>query len=310
MQTVSRTFPAIGVLAQVAVTRTDALAAAVELVQGELRALDLACSRFRDDSELSRLNGAAGRPFTAGPLLLDALGVALAAAAATNGDVDPTVGRALRGLGWDRDFAVVASRREPPRIEIVPAAGWRRVTLDRSRGVVSVPPGVELDLGATAKAFASDRCARLVHDATGAGVLVSLGGDLAVAGPPPAGGWPVRIADDHRGRPDAPGPVVAIRDGGLATSSTTVRRWRAAGSERHHIVDPRTGLPAPEAWRTVSVAAASCTAANTASTAAIVRGERAPEWLEQRGLPARLVRPDGTVETTAGWPQEDLCTAC
>ena len=184
------------------------------------------------------------------------LAVALGAAAATGGDVDPTVGRAMRGLGWDRDFALVrVAAPSRARIRIVPAAGWRSVELDRRRGLVTLPAGVELDLGSIAKAYAADRCARRVHDATGAGVLVSLGGDMAAAGPPPGGGWSLRIADDHRAGPDAPGPVVAIRDGGLATSSTAVRRWRAAGAERHHIVDPRTGLPAPEVWRTVTVAA-------------------------------------------------------
>ncbi len=310
MPSASRSFPAIGVLAQVTIADATAADHAAEIVRSELRALDLACSRFRDDSELSRLNRSAGRPFAAGPLLLEALDIALGAAAATGGAVDPTIGRALRGLGWDRDFAVVVAADERPRIEIVPAAGWRRIAVDRTRGLVSMPAGVELDLGSTAKAFAADRCARLVHEATGAGVLVSLGGDLAAAGPPPAGGWPVRIADDHRAGTDTPGPVVAIRDGGLATSSTAVRRWRAAGSERHHIVDPRTGLPAAETWRTVSVAAACCVAANAASTAAIVRGERAPTWLARRRLPARLVRPDGSVVTTAGWPEAELAEAC
>jgi thiamine biosynthesis lipoprotein len=299
----SRTFPAIGVLAQVSVTRAEALDEATGLVAAELLALDQACSRFRDDSELARLNRSAGRPFAAGPLLCDVLAVALGAAAATGGDVDPTVGGAMRGLGWDRDFAVVRSREEPRRIRIVPAAGWRSVELDRRRGLVTLPAGVELDLGSIAKAYAADRCARIAHDATGAGVLVSLGGDLAVAGPPPGGGWSLRIADDHRAGRDAPGPVVAIRDGGLATSSTTVRRWRAAGAERHHIVDPRTGLPAREVWRTVSVAAVCCAAANAASTSAIVRGEAALPWLERHRLAARLVRPDGTVVTTSRWPQ-------
>jgi thiamine biosynthesis lipoprotein len=296
------------VLAQVSVTRPDALDEAAELVDAELHALDLACSRFRDDSELARLNRSAGRPFAAGSLLCDVLAVALGAAAATGGDVDPTVGRAMRGLGWDRDFALVRLGEEPPRIRIVPAAGWRTVELDRRRGLVTVPAGVELDLGSIAKAYAADRCARLVYAATGAGVLVSLGGDLAAAGPPPGGGWSLRIADDHRAGPEAPGPIVAIRDGGLATSSTTVRRWRAAGAERHHILDPRTGLPAREVWRTVSVAAVRCVVANAASTAAIVRGETAVGWLRAHRLAARLVRPDGSVVTTPGWPEEAPCT--
>jgi thiamine biosynthesis lipoprotein len=298
------------VLAQVSVTEPAALDDAVELVARDLLALDAACSRFRDDSELSRLNRSAGRPFAASPLLLEHLAVALGAAAATAGDVDPTVGGAMRGLGWDRDFAIVRSCDEPQRIRIVPAAGWRSIELDRRRGLVTIPAGVELDLGSIAKAHAADRAAQRAHRETGAGVLVSLGGDLAAAGPHPGGGWAVRIADDHRADRRVPGPCVAIRDGGLATSSTTVRRWRAAGAERHHVVDPRTGLPAPEAWRTVTVAAVRCAAANAASTAAIVRGEAALGWLERHELAARLVRADGTVVTTAGWPGETACTTC
>ncbi len=286
------------------VTEARALRDAVAIVRRELAAIDLACSRFRDDSELVRLNRAGGRPFAVGPLLLEGLTVAVQAAEATGGDVDPTVGRALRGLGWDSDFTVVVSRSEPPRIEAVPAAGWRTIRIDRARGTVRIPPGVEVDLGSTAKALAADRCARAARDATGAGVLVSLGGDIALAGPAPDGGWPVRVTDDHRSGPDAEGQTIALSSGGLATSSTTVRRWRAAGEELHHIVDPRTGRPSPEVWRTVSVAAATCVAANTASTASIVRGESAAGWLEGLGLPARLVRADGAVIRTAAWPGE------
>ncbi len=134
-------------------------------------------------------------------------------------------------------------------------------------------------------------------------MLVSLGGDIAVAGPAPADGWRVRVTDDHAAGPDAPGQTVTIRSGGLATSSTTVRAWAVGGQRVHHIIDPATGL-ARSCWRTVSVAAGSCVDANTASTAAIIRSEAALPWLRDAGLPARLVRDDGSVETTAGWPSD------
>ena len=281
------------------------LPAALEIVQDELRHIDETCSRFRDDSELTLLNRSAGRPFASSPLLLEAVGAALYAAARTDGDVDPTVGRSLRALGWDADFTVVVARRgQAPRMRIVPAAGWQRVRLDRARRPVRLPAGVEIDLGATANALAADLCARPVHEATGDGVLANLGGDIALAGPAPAGGWPIRVTDDHRSAATADGQTIALAGGGLATSSTTVRRWQAGDAEVHHIVDPRNGAPAAEVWRTVSVAAGSCVEANSASTAAIVRGEQAVAWLEQSGLPARLVRRDGTVAYTCGWPQE------
>jgi thiamine biosynthesis lipoprotein len=132
-------------------------------------------------------------------------------------------------------------------------------------------------------------------------VLVNLGGDIAVAGRPPPAGWTVRVADDHQAPADAPGQSLTIHSGGLATSSTTVRRW---GRSSHHIIDPRTGRPAESRWRTVSVAAGNCVDANTASTAAIVKGDDAPAWLGARGMPARLVDRDGGVLTVAGWPEE------
>jgi len=132
---------------------------------------------------------------------------------------------------------------------------------------------------------------------------VSIGGDIATAGTPPPDGWPVRVAEDHSSPFDAAGQTIALRGGGLATSSTTVRRWTRGERELHHILDPASGRPAPECWRTVSVAADCCVDANIASTAAIVRGERAPGWLEGLGLPSRLVAVDGTVSFTAGWPE-------
>jgi len=182
--------------------------------------------------------------------------------------------------------------------------GWRSVELDPAAGQARLRDGARLDLGATAKAWAADRCAELIAGQVGVGVLVSLGGDIAVAGPAPGGGWQVRVTDDHAAGPDAPGQTVAITEGGLATSSITVRAWRSGGQPVHHIIDPATGGPARTCWRTVSVAAGTCVDANTASTAAIIRAEGAPGWLAGAGLPARLVRPDGTAVTTAGWPAE------
>ena len=287
------------------VTDAKALPTAVAVARDELRLIDETCSRFRDDSELTRLNRSAGTVFPSSPLLLQALAVALYAAARTDGDVDPTVGRSMGALAWGSDFTVVVARRgEAPRIRMVPAAGWQRVRLDRHRGTARVPAGVEIDLGATAKALAADRCARRVHTTTGTSVLVNLGGDIALAGPAPAAGWPIRVTDDHRSDAGAEGQTIALAAGGLATSSTTVRRWRVGAAEFHHIVDPRTGAPADEVWRTVSVVARTCVEANTASTAAIVRGESAPAWLARAGLPARLVRRDGTTAHTCGWPAE------
>ena len=298
----SVTFPALGTTATLAVTNPAALEPARVTLDEVLAQIDEACSRFRPDSELMRVNGTPGHPVPVGATLRDALEVALRAARLTHGDVDPTVGRAVRVLGYDRDFAAVPAEAGPLTCVIERIPGWQTVQVDRARATVQVPDGVELDLGATAKAFAADRAAARIAATVDGGVLVSLGGDIAIAGPAPADGWPVRVTDDHAAGPDAPGETVAIASGGLATSSTTVRRWRRGDDELHHIVSPSTGQAAPICWRTVSVVAGSCVDANTASTAAIVRGDVAPGWLHELGLAARLVRPDGTVVRIGGWP--------
>ncbi len=298
-------FPALGTTATVAVSDPEALAHARTILERELDAIDLACSRFRDDSELVHVNRLSGAEVEVGELLLEALYVALRAAEQSGGLVDPTVGRTLRLAGYDQPMTIVRARDGRLfRPAFAPTPGWRTIELSERRSTVRAPKGVELDLGATAKALAADRAARAAADATGTGVLVSVGGDIAVAGEPPPGGWSVRIADDHTAPLDAPGPAVSVLSGGLASSGTTVRRWATAAGELHHIVDPRTGRPAASPWRTVTVAAASCVDANTASTAAVVLGEDAPAWLDERRLPSRLVRLDGSVACVGAWPAE------
>jgi thiamine biosynthesis lipoprotein len=293
----SATWAALGTTASVVVTDPDALAAARAAVESELRAIDVACSRFRADSELSRLNRASGRATRVSPLLAEAVVTALRAARLTAGTVDPTVGGAVIAAGYDRDFAAV---RPPRRPVVVRVPGWRVVRVDPADRTIRMPAGVMLDLGATAKALAADRAARTAAAAAGCGVLVNLGGDLATAGPAPLCGWRVRVTDDHAAPAAAAAETVEIAGGALATSSTTVRRWPGG----HHIVDPATGMPAVARWRTVSVAAASCVDANIASTAAIVLGATAPGWLARRRLPARLCPQDGAVIRVAGWPEE------
>jgi thiamine biosynthesis lipoprotein len=299
--TASARWQALGTSAEVFVTDEGELARARQVVEAELEAIDLACSRFRDDSDLARVNAGPGRWVEVSPLFLEAVHVALGAARATEGDVDPTIGRALRVAGYDLDFAELPALRTG-RVTFAPAPGWRLVQVDRARPAVRVPRGVELDFGATAKALAADRAASACAAALRGGVLVNLGGDLAVGGPSPEGGWDVRVTDDHAAGFDSPGETVAISCGGLATSSVAVRRWRNGSGDAHHIIDPASGHPAGEFWRTVSVAAANCVAANIASTAAMVRGAAALQWLDSLRLPARLVTADGSVARVADWP--------
>lgn len=319
---------ALGTTARLVVWPPQNLPALLAVVDAELALLDEQASRFRADSEISALHEAGAGSYLISDGLAEAVGIALAAARWTDGRCDPTVGAALISLGYDRDFSAIEPGQAGPPATGSAVPGWQSVRL--SGRTLTMPDGVRLDLGATAKGLGADRAARAALAAAGGGgVLVSLGGDIAVAGRPPVGGWPVLIADEHRQTraarnltaraAPAPGTVtpppaeadpavaqqVRLPSGGLATSSVTCRQWMRAGQVMHHIVDPRSGLPAAGPWRTVSVAAASCAEANAASTAAIIAGDDAPGWLTAQGLPARLVGYDGTIVATRGWPDAD-----
>ena len=311
MEPIVENFAALGTHCAVGVADPAAVPVALRAVAAEIEACDRACSRFRADSELSRLNAGAGRHVPVSDRLLDDLDAAIRAAELTDGLVDPTVGRALVTLGYDRDFALVGAGgiAGAPELTLVPVPGWQALQIDRRRRRARVPAGVVVDLGAVAKARCADLAAEAAAEAAGCGVLVSLGGDLALGGPVPAGGWRIRVTDDAGGDLDAPGQTVALTTGALATSSVTVRTWSRGGATMHHLIDPRTGGPAPVVWRTVSVTAATCEDANIASTASVVLGESAPAWLAARGLCARLVAVDGTLHLVGGWPAEAEATA-
>lgn len=298
----TQSWPVWSLTATVVVEDAESLAAARRIVEDELAATDRAASRFRADSELAAVNAAAGSWVLVSGLMVELLAAGLAAASATGGAVDPTLGAAMRHNGYDSDITLTGGPVGSRVLVRYLGPRWREVELDRLRRRVRVPAGVELDLGATAKALTADRAARRIHTELGGAVLVSLGGDLAVAGCGPRRPFPVVVAEDHRART---GPLLYIGDGGVATSTTTLRRWTLDGRQRHHLVDPATGLPTAGPWRTVTAAAATCLAANTATTAAVVLGERALGWLVGSGLPARLVGNDGTVRTVNGWPAEE-----
>ena len=305
----SGSFPGLGTTVSFCATEPGALREVGEIVRWHVEALDDAASRFRGDSELTWLNAARGTAVEVSELLFGAILDALRAAEATEGVVSPAVGEAMRVVGYDRDFAEVERVSGPLRVRAAPVPGWSAVELDAARRTVRVPAGLELDLGATAKAACADRAAHAAAAATATGVLVSLGGDVACAGAPPEGGWVIRIADRHDAPPEVAGPVVAVKAGGLATSGTSARRWHRGGELLHHLIDPATGLPARSCWRTVSVADSTCLSANTASTAAVILGHTAPAWLAERGHHARLVGEDGTVLRIGNWPTEALLTA-
>jgi thiamine biosynthesis lipoprotein len=298
-----RSFAAIGTICHVLATDERVVERAAAITKAELVELDLACSRFRSDSELSTLEQ--GHTVSLSPLLTELLAAGLRTARRTDGLVDPTVGGILRDLGYDDDLAVVRARREARarRTGAVPAPGYWRIMLDEQRRQVVLPRGMQIDLGASAKAWAADHAAASCAAALPGGFLVNLGGDLAVSGRAPQDGW--QVALDDATSPDAANwPVVCVSSGGLATSSTAVRTWRQGDDELHHIVDPRTGEVADPLWRAVTVVARTAELANAAATASVVLGSEAPRWLALRGLPARLVSRDGLPVFVGDWPDE------
>ena len=300
----TRSFRAIGTTATVVVQEPEAADAAERILADELESIDLACSRFREDSELQMLHASAGRPVRVGALLFDALTVALDAAERTSGAVDPTIGNAIAALGYDADLEVVQARPPAPPRALGPVAGYRHVQLHPATRAVRIPRGVRLDLGSTAKALAADRAASRIAHEIGSGALVSLGGDVAVAGTAPPGGWAVGIARESSTPAGLVEQVVAITHGGLASSATSVRAWSVGDRQVHHILDPRTGDCVAPYWVLVSATGLSCVKANIVTTAAVVWGEQALDKLAGFEQSLRLVRYDGQVFSVNGWPLE------
>jgi FAD:protein FMN transferase len=294
---------ALGGSLRVVVTRASDLDKAKAAVDEVVRAVDMAASRFHEDSELSRLNATPDRDVLVSPLLARLIDAALRGARLTGGAVDPTIGAAIKLAGYDTDFDAVPADGIAIDLVVSRVPGWRAIAFNVRSRTIRVPGGVELDLGATAKALTSDlAAAAALAKIGGGGVLVSLGGDIAVAGVPPDEGWLIQASEDSGAPIEEGEETISIRSGGIATSSTTVRRWTRGGVALHHIIDPVTGLPSDGPWRTATVVAGTCVDANIASTAVIVMGAAAVDWLEANRLPARLVDRDGSVHRVSGWP--------
>jgi FAD:protein FMN transferase len=259
---------------------------ALARVRAEFERLERIFSRFRGDSELSRLNEAGS--LDAGPDLRAVIELALAARERTAGRFDPTLHDAVVAAGYDRTFdeldehAADLPAPDPGAPRDVSVQG-RRIRLGE---------GVRLDLGGIVKGYASDRCAEML--APLGPCLVNAGGDLAVAGARAGGPWPVAV-NVPRGR-----LTLALTGGGLATSGRDRRHWRRGGEERHHLIDPATCRPAADGPLTVTVAAPSATEAEVAAKAIFLAGDDAEHEAELLGTPAVIVRADGTPRLVGG----------
>lgn len=269
------------------VSRPNALEPATTILRELLGRVEEAASCFRPDSQVCRIATSDATGHHVSPLLAQLVQAALRAAKLSGGRVDPTVGTVIDHLNTAP--TVLSSVSTTRRVT------WRDIDLQGQ--TLAMPAHTLLDTGATGKAFIADLAAQSISDALGCGVLVSLGGDLRVAGPDPEQGWSVLVQDGAT----EPASTVDLRGArAIATSSTLHRR---IGADRaHHIINPLTMAPIAPVWRTVSVASPTCVSANTWSTAAIVAGRDGADLLAATGLPARLVDLDGSVLRLGGWP--------
>jgi thiamine biosynthesis lipoprotein len=276
----------------------------IEPAEKAVRALfdewESALSRFRPESELTRLNARAGRPIAVSSLLNDEVASALAGARATRGAFDPTLLPDLVRLGYDRTFADLpadaSASRRPPFF----GGQWHGIRLDSDRRRILLPPGAALDVGGVAKGMAVDAALDRIEIELGIGTaLVDAGGDLAVRGLPPGQKtWQVAI--------EGTAIPVALRHGALATSGSGRRRWLQGGVQRHHLIDPRTGEPAASGLSSVTVAAATCRQAEVGATAVFVLGAtEGTALLERHDLAGLLVGSRG-IETVGRWPQQQV----
>jgi thiamine biosynthesis lipoprotein len=249
---------------------------------------DRVFSRFRADSELSRVNACSGRIVRISPVFSRGLSTALAAAAQSDGFVDPTLGAALEAAGYDRDFSQVVPMAAPA-ISGRPGV-WASVRT--GDGVVWVPEGVRLDLNGVVKACAVDEALALI-DSDG---YVCAGGDLAVRGP-----LDVSLPG---------GDAVRLVAGALATSGSSRRQWLRAGRVQHHLIDPHTGRPAQSCWEQVTAAGTHCLDADVAAKTGFLLSEEGPGWLDQHGVPGRFVTHDQVVEVNRAWRESLREAAC
>jgi FAD:protein FMN transferase len=271
----------------------------VEVARERLAELENRWSRFRPDSEISRLNNAAGAALTVSADTVLLVSRAVLGWRRTAGRFDPTVHAAMIANGYDRDFALVAAAdRVAGPVDPLPAPGCASIHVDLAGSRVRLPAGVAIDPGGIGKGLAADLVATELRRAGATSVLVNVGGDLRAAGAPPdSEGWPVSVAD-----PVAPEQEllrVAMPAGAVASSSTVERRWRSGESHRHHVIDPRTGTPTDTPVIAATVFAATAWWAEVLTKAILVGGDTDLSELPD-GVEAIAVTAAGTRHVTAG----------
>lgn len=315
------TFRAMGTSVQV-LAPGERLDEVLEMVRALFEEWEAALSRFRPESELSRLNARAGAAVGASPLLLRVLRAALDAARATDGMYDPTLGAQMVRMGYDRSFELIEAEhaRTVGSVEATeenrrasgsaaggepdgePGGAWRAIGLDERAGTVTLPAGAALDFGGIAKGMAVDAAVAALAGRGVSAALVNAGGDLAVLGVPPgARQWSLAVP----GR-DGWWSIPLVR-GALATSGVARRHWMQDGAARHHLLDPRTGEPARSGLWSATVAAGTCAQAEVAAKVAFLLGRHeGGAFLRRLGLAGLLVGAEGFWSAEGGWPALEM----
>ena len=297
LTTTGTTFRAMGTEIAVRVGH-ETPAALVAEVRDLFEHWEAVLSRFLPDSELSRINAAAGTTVRVSPLVHRVICEALRAARATDGVFDPALGKQLVAAGYAQSFDLPSTtqfRVSSPR----PGGAWRDIEVDDAAQTIRVPRGVALDFGGIAKGMAVDAAIAVLSAGGATSALVNAGGDMRAITAGEAG-WPVGLTD-------APGQFLMLVDGAVATSSTARRRWRVGSEDQHHLLDPRTGGPSRSGVWSVSVAAASCAHAEVAAKTALILGPvGGARFLERLGFAGLMSGTDGTTIRIGQWPSQEI----
>jgi len=279
----------------------DALQA-LNQTAGWFETWEQALSRFRPDSELSRVNRSNGATVTVSRTFMDVLQLGLEAAERTDGLVSPTLLQALEAAGYDRSFELVQTSFATITLGHSTTSDWRDIDSDVARSTVRLPPGVRIDLGGVAKGWVADEAARRLSEYGPA--LVDAGGDIAVcAHDSTSTPFPIGVASPVH--PDENIDVVMLAQGGVATSGRDYRRWYRNGKLQHHIVDPRTSMPAITDVMTATAVAPNACEAEVAAKVAFILGSNAGlAWIEAHpNAAALLVLEDGSVVQSSRFMQ-------
>lgn len=292
------TFRAMGCQVSLQLETGEDGAAHLAAAQHQIEVIEACLTRFRPDSELMWVNAQAGRWTKVSPIMFEVIRAAKHAAVITDGLYHPLLLDVMVGIGYDRSFERIESHYQPARAGFI--GDWREIQLRPSTHEVYIPAGSALDLGGIGKGWAADRVADDLS--TYGACLVNLGGDIAARGKPEGyAGWPVDISDPHD---DSVLVSLWLSDMSIATSGKDYRHWKSPdGRVQHHLIDPRTGLPAQTDVESATVIHPKGTFAETFAKTILIQGAQpgliwvAQDWHSA----AMIVQADGAVIATSNF---------